>query len=497
MVQGDVIDGKYRVEALIGEGGMGRVVAATHLAIGSTVAIKILKKEALATPEVPKRFLREARAAGRLRSEHVVKVIDLGTLPTGEPFMVMEMLHGKDLGQHLDIGGPIPIPFAVECVVQACEGLAEAHSHGMVHRDIKPANLFVTNRPNGAPLVKVLDFGIATAAAGDFDHRLTATQSVMGSPSYMSPEQLRAARDVDARSDIWALGVTLYEVISGKQPFVGASLTALSISIVSDPHRPLEGQPRELVKIIDRCLAKDASARFANVAELSTALAPFMPNGTAAAELVAGSLHQLSSSAPLTLHGLDQSRSRPLSVSTDPPPISTTQMASGETGTELPIASSGRRWGWIAGGLVAVAAGVVAVLVLNNYQATDAPSGEPAKAAAPVVSPIKSPEPAPPQPTPPPPPDPVKTDPVPAGPGTMGKILEEGSKPEPAPTQTEPAPPEPKKVTPKKRPKREPAKEPVKEPREPKEPKEPKVGPVDPEPPVKTPCSPSDPTCGL
>jgi serine/threonine protein kinase len=497
VVQGDVIDGKYRVEALIGEGGMGRVVAATHLAIGNTVAIKILKKEALATPEVPKRFLREARAAGRLRSEHVVKVVDLGTLPTGEPFMVMEMLHGKDLGQHLEQGGPVPIPFAIECVVQACEGLAEAHSHGMVHRDIKPANLFVTHRPNGAPLVKVLDFGIATAAAGDFDHRLTATQSVMGSPSYMSPEQLKAARDVDARSDIWALGVTLYEVISGKQPFVGASLTALSISIVSDPHRPLVGVPRELVSIIDRCLAKDVSARFSNVAELSAALAPFIPNGNAAAELVAGSLHQLSSSAPLTLHGLEASRSRPVSVSTDPPPISTTQMASGETGTELPIAGGSRRWGWIAGGFVAVAGAVVAVLVLNNAQ-PDEPGDtlvEPAK-QAPLVAPI--PEPAP-QPMPPPP-EPAKVEP---GSAAVGKIVEDGSgvapepvKPEPEPTKTEPVPePEPVKKAPvKKKPKR-PAKEPS-EPKEPKEPKEP-IGPANPDPPVKTPCSPSDPTCGL
>ena len=496
MVQGDIIDGKYRVEALIGEGGMGRVLAATHLAIGNTVAIKILKKEALATPEVPKRFLREARAAGRLRSEHVVKVVDLGTLPTGEPFMVMEMLHGRDLGQFLDQGGPVPIPFAVECIVQACEGLAEAHAHGMVHRDIKPANLFVTNRPNGAPLVKVLDFGIATAAAGDFDHRLTATQSVMGSPSYMSPEQLRAARDVDARSDIWALGVTLYEVISGKQPFVGASLTALSISIVSDPHRPLVGPPRELVSIIDRCLAKDCSARFTNVAELSNALAPFMPNGNAAAELVAGSLHQLSSSAPLTLHGLEQSRSRPISVSTDPPPISTTQMASGETGTELPIAGGGRRWGWIAGGFVAVAAAVVAVLVLNNNNAQTTDAIEPAK--TPVATPIPTlPEPAVPQPAPPP--EPVKVEPEPAKPepgsGAFGKILEEGSgvepaKPEPTKTVTEPV----KKAPPKKKPK------PVKEPKEPKE-NPTKVGPTNPDPPitppVKTPCAPSDPACGL
>src|SRR5688572_28212322 len=187
---------------------MGRVLAASHIALGSTVAIKVLKSEALKFPEVPRRFMREARAAGRLRSEHVVRVMDVGQLPTGEPFMVMEMLHGVDLSTMIK-HGPVPPEAAVEFIAQACEGLAEAHAMGMVHRDIKPANLFVTRRPNGAPLVKVLDFGIATAATGDVDHRLTSTLTVIGSPSYMSPEQLRAARDVDARSDIWSLGITL------------------------------------------------------------------------------------------------------------------------------------------------------------------------------------------------------------------------------------------------------------------------------------------------
>ena len=497
MVQGDIIDGKYRVEALIGEGGMGRVVAATHLAIGNTVAIKILQKEALATPEVPKRFLREARAAGRLRSEHVARVIDVGTLPTGEPYMVMEMLRRQ--GPRAAPRAGRPDPDSVRGRVRSCAGLRRPRRGAR-----RTASSIATssrrtcssrNRPNGAPLVKVLDFGIATAAAGDFDHRLTATQSVMGSPSYMSPEQLRAARDVDARSDIWALGVTLYEVISGKQPFVGASLTALSISIVSDPHRPLVGPPRELISIIDRCLAKDCSARFTNVAELSTALAPFMPNGNAAAELVAGSLHQLSSSAPLTLHGMEQARSRPIAVSTDPPPISTTQMASGETGTELPIAGSGRRWGWIAGGLVAVAAAVVAVLVLNNNTAQGTDTIEPAR--APLATPIPTaPEPAAPAPAPPPP-EPTKVEPahVEPGSGAFGKILEEGSgaapepaKPEPEPTKTAPAPV--KKVA-KKKPK------PAKETKEPDDDEPTKVGPTNPDPPVKTPCAPSDPACGL
>src|SRR5688572_15389800 len=189
MKPGEVIDNKYRIEALLGEGGMGRVLSATHLVLGSQVAIKLLKKDALSHPEVPMRFMREARNASRLRNEHVVRVTDVGQLASGEPYMVMEMLHGYDLATRLT-KGPLEPPRAVEYIVQACEGLAEAHAVGMIHRDVKPANLFVTTRPNGAPLVKVLDFGIATAAIGDVDHRLTTTQSVIGSPSYMSPEQL-------------------------------------------------------------------------------------------------------------------------------------------------------------------------------------------------------------------------------------------------------------------------------------------------------------------
>src|SRR6185436_6736063 len=262
---GEVIDGKYQIEAELGEGGMGRVLAATHLALGSAVAIKVLKTEALKVPEVPRRFMREARAAGRLRNDNVVRVMDVGQLATGEPYMVMEMLHGIDLSTILN-DGPVPMVLALEYIAQACAGLAEAHAMGMVHRDVKPGNLFVTQRPNGAPLVKLLDFGIATAAAGDVDHKLTSTLTVMGSPSYMAPEQLRAARDVDARADIWSLGVTLYELLSGEQPFLGPTLTALTLKIVSEPHEPLQRVPLALAAIVDRCLAKERAERFENVA---------------------------------------------------------------------------------------------------------------------------------------------------------------------------------------------------------------------------------------
>src|SRR5688572_10796158 len=185
---GTVLVGTYRVERVLGAGGMGMVMAATHLQLGKLVAIKMMLPEALKNPEMMQRFLQEARSACRLRSEHVARVIDVGTLENGLPYMVMEYLDGKDLHGVTHGGGPLPVWHAVEYVLQACEAVAEAHSVGIIHRDLKPANLFVTRHSDGSPLVKVLDFGIAKAV-GDANLQMTRTSTVMGSPVYMSPEQ--------------------------------------------------------------------------------------------------------------------------------------------------------------------------------------------------------------------------------------------------------------------------------------------------------------------
>lgn len=276
---GDVLSGKFRVERVLGVGGMGVVVAATHLQLGQLVALKFMLRAALQYPDNVARFEREARAAVRLRSDHVAKVTDVGRLDDGAPYMVMEFLEGEDLDRYARHNAPIPVQTAVDFVLQACEAIAEAHALGIVHRDLKPKNLFLTHRLNGEPLVKVLDFGVSKVVGAEGDSSLTATTQVLGSPSYMSPEQLRASRDVDQRTDIWALGAILYELLTGSVPFPAGSLTQLTAMVISDPPRPIESlradAPPELRAIALRCLEKRPEDRYASVADLAAALAPF------------------------------------------------------------------------------------------------------------------------------------------------------------------------------------------------------------------------------
>ncbi len=274
---GDVLAGKYRVERILGMGGMGVVVAATHLHLEQRVAIKFLLPEIAKHPETVARFSREARAAVRIQSEHVGKVLDVGALDTGSPYMVMEFLEGCDLSDLVKSRGPRPWNEAVEYVLQACEAMAEAHKIGIIHRDLKPANLFLTRRPDGSPCVKVLDFGISKVADSPDGQALTQTAAMMGSPKYMSPEQLKSSRDVDARTDIWALGVILYELLSGEGAFRADTVPQLYVAIIQDPPQPLKRTdvPPGLIAVIMRCLEKEPARRFQNVAELSMALNEF------------------------------------------------------------------------------------------------------------------------------------------------------------------------------------------------------------------------------
>jgi len=269
--EGTVLDGKYQVGRLLGRGGMGVVMAAQHLLLDTEVALKFLTTT---EPELVARFSREARAAARIQSEHVARVLDVGALANGAPFMVMECLTGEDLSQIL-ARGPLPPVEAVDYVLQACEAIAEAHALGIVHRDVKPANLFLTRRAHGRSMVKVLDFGISRGGARGMP---TLTGSgLLGSPQYMSPEQWTDSRAVDARSDLWSLGVVLYEMLAGRRPFDGESFPAIFTAIANDAPPPL---PRGLVpagleEAVWRCLEKDKSRRFQDVASLASAIGPF------------------------------------------------------------------------------------------------------------------------------------------------------------------------------------------------------------------------------
>jgi serine/threonine protein kinase len=297
---GDVLAGKYRVEQVLGVGGMGVVVAAHHLQLDERVALKFLRAEALADAETVARFAREARAAVKIKSEHVARVIDVGNLENGAPYIVMEYLEGGDLSGMLARTGPMPFAEAVDFVLQACEAIAQAHALGIVHRDLKPSNLFCIRRPDGQLSIKVLDFGISKAMAGSSssgsgDLGMTRTTSVVGSPIYMSPEQMQSSKNVDARTDLWSLGVVLYELVTAHVPFEGETVTELAIRVATEPAPPPSAfradLPPALERVILRCLEKSRERRFQNVAELAAALVEFGSRRAAASlERIQGTL---------------------------------------------------------------------------------------------------------------------------------------------------------------------------------------------------------------
>jgi serine/threonine-protein kinase len=281
--QGDTIAGKYVVDSVIGSGGMGFVVLATHPILGAC-AIKLLHPDYAKNAEIVARFVREAQAAQKIQNEHVVRVSDVGVDPErGVPYIVMERLKGNDLAHALQARGPLQPEEAVEYVLQACEALVEAHLEGIVHRDLKPANLFVTTRRDGSPFVKVLDFGISKMAvpSSSGESGLTRTTGIMGTVLYMSPEQLQRPKEVDARSDVWALGVILYELLSGRLPFVGEDMPNTITKVMLEEPVPLgslrPSLPTSLLAVVERCLRKDRNARFAGVGELVSALAEVAP----------------------------------------------------------------------------------------------------------------------------------------------------------------------------------------------------------------------------
>jgi serine/threonine-protein kinase len=279
---GQVIASKYRVDGVLGEGGMGLVLAAWHLGLEQKVAIKLLLSQMLEhDSSARERFQREARAAARIRSEHVCRVLDTGNLDDGTPFLVMEYLEGADLSEELRLRGRFEPTEAVTYLRQACEGLGEAHRAGVIHRDLKPANLFLVQRPDGERRVKVLDFGVSKSlsSSGTPHLSLTKTSSLVGSPIYMSPEQLNSSKDVDGRTDIWALGCILYELLTGRTPFQGETMPQLVHAVLHSELPSFESlgvaAPEGLEQVVRRALSRPREERYASTRELWEALGPF------------------------------------------------------------------------------------------------------------------------------------------------------------------------------------------------------------------------------
>jgi serine/threonine-protein kinase len=275
---GTVLAGKYRVDRFLGQGGMGVVVEARHISLDDRVALKFLLPEYASHPEAAQRFMREARAAVKVKGPHVARVSDVGTLENGAPYMVMEFLEGMDASKLIE-QEQLSIPEAIDFVVQASDAISEAHSHGIVHRDLKPANLFVTRHKDGSPFIKVLDFGISKTVGDGGVDGLTRTNATMGSALYMSPEQIRQAKSVDHRTDIYALGVTLYELLTRRQPFIADSFAALCVEIATGVPIPLRQVrpdiPPELAAAIEKAFARDPAHRYQSIAELVVALGPW------------------------------------------------------------------------------------------------------------------------------------------------------------------------------------------------------------------------------
>jgi serine/threonine-protein kinase len=282
---GDIVGGKYTIEKLLGEGGMGLVFVAHHQKLNRRVAIKCLKPSVAQRPEAAIRLEREARAVAALESDHVTKVLDVGQLKDGAPYVVMELLEGEDLASVLTQGKGVPLEWAVHVILEVCDAVGEAHGLGIIHRDLKPANIFLHRRAraNGGTMTKVLDFGISKVDDGE-ESGLTAASQIMGSPRYMSPEQLRNPKEVTASTDIWSLGATLYEVITGIPPFRGDSIAKLCTQIFTvDPVPPRTLRPEvppALEDVVLRCLAKDPKSRFPTISALAEALGRSLPTAS-------------------------------------------------------------------------------------------------------------------------------------------------------------------------------------------------------------------------
>jgi serine/threonine-protein kinase len=395
---GQTFLGKYRVEEILGQGGMGIVARCTHLALNEQVAVKMLRSDVLTDDDAVQRFMREAQAAVKLRSEYVARVSDVGTFENGVPYMVMEFLDGQDLGVLIDQQGHVAVQWAVDLMLQTCEALSEAHSINIVHRDIKPSNLFVTWRPDGTSLIKVLDFGISKSPMGT-DMQLTQTQSLLGTPAYMSPEQMRSARLVDQRTDIWSLGTVMYELLEGHRPFDAESFSEMCVKVAVDAPLPMVHTPPALQQVVLRCLAKSPEQRYANMAELGRELVPFARDPHAAQNMVERMFRLVGRASGNSGNAWDPANSGRAaspafrSVATPPggiPVADSGTMRDHSTPAILPldITPRKRRTGLVIGLVVAACVAAAAVaLVIKNRSEPAATAKPTAKAPTPAVQP--------------------------------------------------------------------------------------------------------------
>jgi serine/threonine-protein kinase len=377
---GMVIDERYRLDAVLGEGGMGIVFDATHLGLGRRVALKVVRRDRTDGGDASSRLVREARVVSTLKSQHVAQVIDVGT-HDGEPYLVMERLEGLTVQQEVARTGTLSIEAAADMLIQACDALDEAHRHGIVHRDVKPSNLFLAGDEAGASVLKVIDFGISKGLPLDTEesHGDTQTGALLGSPAFMSPEQLRSSKDVDARTDIWSLGVVLYFLLTGEKPFTAGSLLDLMTTIVHEKlpsMRALRSDvPAELEAIVGRCLEKEREDRYATAAELAHALAPY---ASASMKALASSLI---AERPASSRRIARDRRAPIAAPASAPAgQADAETLSASVTAPLGLRQPRRPWAALAAATLIV--GVAAGLLALRHGSQPVSAGEPLAASA-------------------------------------------------------------------------------------------------------------------
>jgi eukaryotic-like serine/threonine-protein kinase len=374
---------RYRLEEVLGAGGSSVIYRGVHTTIGRTVAIKMLRPELVRNDETVTRFLREGRAACRIRHEHIVEATDFGVTPDGDVFLVMEYLEGEDLADLIEREGALPWPRALAIALQICEAIDAAHQAGVIHRDITLQNCFRVSRERNPDYVKVIDFGIAKmcdASAPSDEVGVTGNAEIFGTPEYMAPEQVRRSIDADARTDIYALGVVLYALVTGRLPLRGA--TALDTLVrqiydaVEPPSRVVPGIPEELEAAILRALAKDPDARFQSMAELARALEAVPVLGLVGEQQtdeIALDEHALAGDRPITAYDL--------------PSLADHDLRS-ETPAERLIGGSSRSWfgsRWSLAAMAACALAIVGLSAMDRETAAPVPVAPSEIASAAVV----------------------------------------------------------------------------------------------------------------